>query len=96
MRRKTGVFARLRDQSMHQRSMTELLAWIDQPKTSLFSVCIDEVALSRRYAHPFDPYDFAIRFCLELTRQFLALNHQAHRRTRVIFESHGKRYGRAV
>ena len=96
MRWKTGVFARLRDQSMHQRSMTELLAWIDQTKTSVVSVCIDKVALSRRYAHRFDPYDFAIRFCLKRTRQLLALNHQAHRRTQVIFESRGKRYDRAV
>jgi hypothetical protein len=29
MRWKTGVFTRLRDQSVHQRWMIELLAWID-------------------------------------------------------------------
>lgn len=96
MRRKTGVFSRLRDPSVHQRWMTELLAWIDQTETSVVSACIDKVALSRRYAHPFDPYDLAIRFCLERTRQFLALNHQAHRRTQVIFESRGKRHDRAA
>ena len=87
MRRKTHVFARLRDQSIHQRWMIELLASIDQTETSVVSACIGKVALSRRYAHPFDPYNLAIRFCLERTRQFLALNHQAHRRTQVIFES---------
>ena len=57
---------------------------------------IDKVVSLRRYAHPFDPYDLAIRFCLERTRQFLALNHQAHKRTQVIFESRGKRHDRAA
>ena len=55
MRRKTHVFARLRDQSVHQRWMTVLLASINQTETSVVSACIDKVALSRRYAHPFDP-----------------------------------------
>lgn len=96
MRRKTCVFARSRDQPIHTRWMTELLAWIDQTETSVVSACIDKVALSRRYAHPFDPYDLVIRFCLERTRQFLALNHQAHRRTQMIFESRGKRYDRTT
>ena len=96
IRRKTDVFARLRDQSVGQRWMIELLAWIDQTETSVVSACIDKVALSRRYAHPFYSYDLAIRFCLERTRQFLTLNHQAHRRTQVIFESRGKRHDRAA
>ena len=96
MRRKTGVFSRLRYQSVHQRWMTELLVRIDQTKTSVVSACIDKFALSRRYAYPFDPYDLTIRFCLERTRQFLALNHQAHRRTQVIFESRVKRHDRAA
>ena len=38
------------------------------------------------------PMILAIRFCLKHTRQFLALNHQAHRCTQVIFESHFKRH----
>ena len=50
----------------------------------------------RRHAHPFDPYNLAIRFCLERTRQFLALNHQVHRCPQVIFESRGKRHDRAA
>lgn len=76
--------------------MIELHAWINQTKTSVVSAWIDKVALSRRYAHPFDPYDLAIRFCQKHTRQFLALNHQAHRYTQVIFESRFKRHGRTA
>ena len=76
--------------------MIELHAWINQTKTSVVSAWIDKVALSRRYAHPFDPYDLAIRFCLKHTRQFLALNHQAHRCTQVISESRFKRTDRAA
>ena len=76
--------------------MIELLAWIDQTETSVVSSCIGKVAVLKHYAHPFDPYDLAIRFCLERTRQFLALNHQAHRCTQGIFESRGKRHDRAA
>ena len=76
--------------------MIKLLAWTDQTETALVSACIDKVASSRRYAHPFDSYDLAIRFCLECSRQFLALNHQAHRRAQVIFESRGRQHDRAA
>ena len=51
---------------------------------------------SRRYAHPFDPFDLAICFSIERTRQFLAMSQQAHRPTQVIFESRGKRHDRAA
>ena len=57
IRRKTGVLARLRNKSILRRWMIELHAWINQTKTSVVSAWIDKVALSRRYAHPFDPYD---------------------------------------
>ena len=76
--------------------MIELLAWIDQTETSVVSACIGKVALLRHYAHPFDPYDLSIRFSLARTRQFLALNHQAHRCTQLIFESRGERHDRAA
>ena len=59
MRRKTGVFTRLRDQSIHQRWLTEQLTRIDQTETSVVSACIDKVAFSRRYAHPFDLYNLS-------------------------------------
>ena len=66
--------------------MVQLLRWIDQSNVSVISACIDKIALTRRYAHPFDPYDLAIRFCLERTHQFLAVNNQIGRPTQVIFE----------
>jgi hypothetical protein len=58
----------------------------------VISACIDKVALTRRYAHPFDPYNLAIHFCPERTRQFLAINNQIGRPTQVIFESRGKKH----
>ena len=96
MRRKTGAFSILRETTIHKRWMAQLLTWIDNTETSIISACIDKVALTRRYAHPFDPYDLAIRFCLERTRQFLAINNQTGRPTQVIFESRGKRHDRAA
>ena len=96
MRRKTGVFSILRDSNTHKRWMVQLLRWIDDSNVSVISACIDKIALTRRYAHPFDPYDLAIRFCLERTRQFLAVNNQIGRPTQVIFESRGKKHDQAA
>lgn len=96
MRRQTGAFAILADGDVYSRWMRELLAWIEQTDVAVISACIDKIALTRRYAHPFDPYDLAIRFCLERTRQFLAANNQSQRLTQVIFESRGKRHDRAA
>ena len=76
--------------------MQELLAWIEQTDVTVIGACIGKFALTRRYAHPFDPNDLAIRFCLERTRQFLAANNQSQRPTQVIFESRGKRHDQAA
>ena len=96
MRRKTGAFSVLEDATIHQRWMRALLDWIDHSEVAIISACIDKIALPRRYVNPFDPYDLAIRFCLERTRQFLAAQQQHDQQTQIIFESRGKREDKAA
>ena len=86
MRRKTGFFARLRDQSIHQRWMTKLLAWIDQTETSVVSACIDKVALSRRYAHPFTSMISPFAFASNVTAKW-SFDRNSHRRPMQIIQT---------
>ena len=52
---------------------------------------IDKAGLRNRYANPDNPYEIALRFCLERSFSFLRGIGQGDRKTTVIVECRGKR-----
>ena len=91
MRHKQGTFRLLEDQSTHYRCVNALLELLTDSPIRVIAASINKQRLLARYARPYDPYDLAMRFCLERIQHVLNQQQQRHLCTQVIFESRGKR-----
>jgi len=57
---------------------------------SIVASVIDKVKLKAKYAHPSNPYEIALLFCMERLLEQLLAREQAGRTVHVLFESRGK------
>jgi Protein of unknown function (DUF3800) len=64
-------FAFLQFNGLRERFMGELTGIIDGAPMTVIAAAIGKDALKRRYARPDNPYQLALLFCLERTRDFL-------------------------
>lgn len=92
IRRQVPPFVFLKSEAKRERFMEGLNTIIrDAPFTAIAAV-IDKERLRRTYRFPDNPYDIALRFCLERTYAMLRSlgTGQVDRRTHFIFERRGK------
>ena len=94
MRRKQGPFKVFSDTALHHRCVSALLGMMREAPIHVIAASIHKARLKSRYSRPFDPYDLAMRFCLERIHGFLKRHGQTERLTQVVFESRGKREDR--
>lgn len=71
--------------------MAELGEIIEQHNFIIISVAIDKTRLAKQYREPDNPYNIALRFCLERLHYFLKEKQQQGLSTHVIVENRGKK-----
>jgi hypothetical protein len=94
LRRLQGACSLLRTTDSQGACQAAISEWIGSLEFQIVTACIDKDALVRRYANPFDPYDLAIRFCLERMSAWLSPRTAPGQITQICFESRGKRQDR--
>lgn len=96
LRRQRGAFRLLKAPHTRLDCQRAISDWIRGLEFQIISACIDKEALARRYRHPFDPYDLAIRFCLERTLAGIRPHTPPGRITQICFESRGRAQDRVT
>ena len=84
-------FAFLQNRAKRERFMNELTEIVEHAEFTLISAVIDKRRLVSRYAHPENPYEIGLRFCMERAWAFLRERRQDEQQTAVIVERRGKR-----
>lgn len=80
----------LTDKSLREAFYADLnQVMADAPITIIASV-IDKVRLKQRYPNPWNPYEIALKFCLERLLMFLRSMGQDGKRVHLVFECRGK------
>jgi Protein of unknown function (DUF3800) len=90
IRKPRGDFLFLLDPGRRSAFMERIDAVIEAAEFDLIVHIIDKPKLIARYAKPFDPYNIALRMCLEQLNRFLRDRDQHGKITHVIAESRGK------
>ncbi|WP_439577931.1 DUF3800 domain-containing protein [Elioraea sp.] len=83
-------FAFLQNAARRARFMDDLTALMEQAPFTLISAVIDKRRLASRYAAPENPYEIAMRFCLERLWTLLREQNAADSPTQIVFEKRGK------
>lgn len=91
IRKKIGPFAVLTNPIAETAFMKDLTAAMTAANYTVVSAIIDKNALLAKYPHPNNPYDIALKFCME--RAYGALRDIGHHanRTPIVAESRGKK-----
>jgi hypothetical protein len=90
IRKPKGQWAFLHDAQKRQAFMGDLGRMIADTPMTIIAAVIKKDELKRRYTDPGDPYELALRFCLERTYRFLSEKGQADRQTFNLAEGRGK------
>lgn len=91
IRRRTGAFHSLANPRKYDAFMMDLVNLLNGLPFRVISANIDKQTLVTRYKMPHDPYDLAMRFCLERVSRWLTTEGQSRTQTQLVFESRGKR-----
>ena len=92
IRRGEGDFSDLRADPARRRAFIEgMNDNIAQAPIRIVSSVIDKNLLVQEYCVPFNPYEIALRFCMERLLTRLLNQNQLNKLVHVIFESRGKR-----
>jgi hypothetical protein len=90
IRKAYGSFRILVDPAIRQQFLTALTNTLQRAEFTLISSVIDKAALRQRYAQPENPYEIALKFCLERTYAFLKDCGQEKRQTHIVVECRGQ------
>jgi hypothetical protein len=90
IRKESGPFKILVNANLRKRFMEELETALIQAPLTLVASLIDKRELLKQYATPGNPYEIALRFCLERTFAFLRDHGQGNRPTTVVVECRGR------
>jgi hypothetical protein len=90
IRKAYGAFRILLNPAERERFLNALTLRLSLADFKLIASVIDKTALQLRYAHPENPYEIALRFCLERTYAFLREYGQEDLQTHIIVECRGK------
>jgi len=92
MRRQEGEFGFLRtDPVLRGNFLTRITGLIEEAPFKIIAATIDKTTLTSRYTTPYNPYEIALRFCMENLLQMMIREGQAGRNMHVMFESRGKK-----
>ena len=95
IRRREGDFTiLLTDPNLRTRFFERLNGLIESAPVTIFASVIDKLRLKKKYAHPQNPYEIALLFCMEQLLGMLIEGGQAGKTVHVVFESRGKREDR--
>lgn len=90
IRKANGPYSFLHDTELRARFLSELSSLIDSIPCTLFIVCIDKAKHISRYGPKAEnPYEFALKMCMERVAHFLKVNHTDS--LPIVAESRGKR-----
>ena len=84
------------DRELRSAFMEELTSLVENAPIDIIASVIDKNALRAKYPNPWNPYEIALRFCLERLLRFLLERGQAGRTAHVIFECRGEEEDRAL
>jgi hypothetical protein len=91
IRKQLAPFGFLRtDAQLRTRFLNRLNRIVKDAPVELFAAVIRKDALKARYAHPMNPYEIALLFCLERLMERLLQLGQHDKKVHVVFESRGK------
>lgn len=92
IRKEKGPFGLLRtDPGLRAWFMDELSRLMAEAPMQLVISIIDKKRLTQKYSNPYNPYEIAMLFCMEMTLGYLRGQGQSGKRVTVAFESRGKR-----
>ncbi len=77
----------MKTKQLKQDFLDELTQIIAEENFTIIAAVIDKTKLSEQYNSPHNPYDTALRFCLE--RLYLYLSNKANGKTHIVFEQRG-------
>ncbi|TWG55065.1 MULTISPECIES: DUF3800 domain-containing protein [unclassified Aminobacter] len=91
IRKSRGDFAFLRtDRDIRARFYDRLNTLMADVPFDLFAAVIDKEMHRRRYANPWNPYEIALRFCMEQLHGLLERKDEQGKTVHVVFESRGR------
>ena len=91
IRKQKPPFVFLQNQQKRAVFMEGLNRLIAEAEFTIVAAAIDKQRLTRQYAHPDNPYEIALCFCMERAYAFLRDWGQHTRTTHIIVERRGKR-----
>lgn len=91
IRKQSPPFVFLQSQEKRESFMERLNRLIDEAEFIIVAAVIDKLRLTQRYAHPTNPYEMALTFCMERAHAFLKSHGQHVRMTHIVVERRGKR-----
>lgn len=89
IRKQRGAFAILTDPAVRTGFMEDVNALMADVPFEGYASIIDKTALKARYADPWNPYEVAMKFCMEKISNRLVAHRQRGRLTHVLFEGRG-------
>ena len=91
MRQQKPPFAFLQNRDRREAFMTDLNEVIDQAEFTVIAAAIDKTRLKSRYEDPGNPYEIALKFCLERLYRLMIDRHSENDLTHCVFEKRGKK-----
>ena len=96
IRKQKLPFVFLKNREKRNTFMTELNGLIDQAEFTIIATVIDKQKYARGDVSPANPYDLALRFCMEQAYAFLQDRQQHKQTTHIVVERRGKREDREL
>ena len=91
IRKQHQPFVFLKNRRKRETFMDGLNQLIDQAEFTIVATVIDKQRHANRYAHPANPYELALKFCMERAYGFLREQGQHTHITHIVVERRGKR-----
>ena len=91
IRKQNPPFVFLKDLQKRNTFMNELSDLIDEAEFTIVATVIDKKQHAETYANPDNPYNLALKFCMERAHGFLRERGQHERVTHIVVERRGKR-----
>ncbi|PPB74326.1 DUF3800 domain-containing protein [Campylobacter hyointestinalis] len=91
IRRDKGDFAILNTKERKEAFIFELTKIIEEEEFTIISTVINKQKLINKYNRPKNPYNIALKFCLERLYHFLKSKNEVERITHIIVEQRGEK-----
>ena len=96
IRKQKFPFVFLKNLKKRNAFMSELNSLIDRAEFTIIATVIDKQKYAKEHAGPVNPYDLALRFCMEQAYTFLQGQQQHKQTTHIVVERRGKREDREL